>query len=266
MFPANYIPYQQQQPYQQLQQQHMFNGNNRKIKIRPPRKLQQRNRFMTPTYEPEAEKQENITKKSHNQGTRLVEINSCILDMPREFSIGHCVAKDMRMKLRMSAGIAIYFKNTYKRVGELMDQRKDVGCVVVLEENQRFIFYLITKELSNHKPTYDNITATIKTLHALVVEHGIKKLALPRIGCGLDNLNWTRVIEIIENEFQNGECTITICHFTKHLSKESDVIRVEHPTTIKIDKNIKNIEKREHEKFCIILYFRNTTLPVYWDQ
>ncbi|KAE9545725.1 hypothetical protein AGLY_001268 [Aphis glycines] len=212
--------------------------------------------------ESEAKKQENITKKSHNQGTRLVEINSCILDMPRKFSIGHCAAKDMRM----SAGIAIHFKNIYKRVGELMDQRKDVGSVAVLEENQRFIFYLMTKELSNHKPTYDNITAAIKTLHALVVEHGIKKLALPRIGCGLDNLNWTRVRGIIENEFQDGECTITISHFTKHLSKESDVIRVKHPTTIKIDKNIKNIEKQENEKFYIILYSRNTALTVYWDQ
>jgi len=43
--------------------------------------------------------------RSHNQGT-LIEVNTSILDMPKEFSIGHCVAKDMRM----SAGIAIYFK------------------------------------------------------------------------------------------------------------------------------------------------------------
>lgn len=34
------------------------------------------------------------------------EINIFLFDMPVEYSLGHCVAKDMRM----SAGIAIYFK------------------------------------------------------------------------------------------------------------------------------------------------------------
>ncbi|KAF0709813.1 Macro domain-containing protein [Aphis craccivora] len=176
--------------------------------------------------------------RSHNKGT-LIEVDTSILDVPKEISIGHCVAKDMRM----SAGIAVYFKNIYKRVGELMDQRKDVGTVAFLEENQRFIFYIITKELSYHKPSYDNISAALNELRDLIVEHHIKNLALPRIGCGLDGLDWAIVRGIIENVFQNVECTIMICNFTKHLSKESDnIFRVEHPTTIKIDKNIKNIE------------------------
>lgn len=34
------------------------------------------------------------------------EVNIFLFDMPEEYSLGHCVAKDMRM----SAGIAIYFK------------------------------------------------------------------------------------------------------------------------------------------------------------
>jgi len=50
------------------------------------------------------------------------------------------------------------------------------------------------------------------------------------------------------------------------LSKESDSLRIEHPSTIKVHKNIKDVEKREFEKLNIILYSRRTTLPVYWDQ
>jgi len=50
------------------------------------------------------------------------------------------------------------------------------------------------------------------------------------------------------------------------LSKESELLRVEHPSTIKVHKSIKDIEKREFEKLNIILYSRKTTLPVYWDQ
>lgn len=36
----------------------------------------------------------------------IEEVDIFLFDMPEEYSLGHCVAKDMRM----SAGIAIHFK------------------------------------------------------------------------------------------------------------------------------------------------------------
>jgi len=36
----------------------------------------------------------------------IEEVNIFLFDMPEEYSLGHCVAKDMRM----SAGIAMHFK------------------------------------------------------------------------------------------------------------------------------------------------------------
>ncbi|XP_026816477.1 uncharacterized protein LOC113555981 isoform X2 [Rhopalosiphum maidis] len=153
----------------------------------------------------------------------------------------------------------------FGRVGELMDQRPDVGTVAYLQQNDRFIYYLITKERSNSKPTYHTITAAITKLRDVIVKHGVKKLAIPRIGCGLDKLDWSRVRGIIENLFQNTECAIKVCHFTHNKLRESESLRVEHPSTIKINKNIKDIEKREFEKLNIILYSRTTALPVYWD-
>jgi len=50
------------------------------------------------------------------------------------------------------------------------------------------------------------------------------------------------------------------------LSKESTLLRIQHPRTVKVHKNIKDIQKREYEKLNIILYSRKTSLPVYWDQ
>ncbi|CAH1738137.1 uncharacterized protein LOC114121472 isoform X1 [Aphis gossypii] len=192
----------------------------------------------------------------------IEEIDVFLFDMPEEYSLGHCVAQDMRM----SAGIAIHFKQVFGRVGELMDQRPDVGTVAYLQQNDRYIYYLITKERSNKKPTYDSITAAIKKLRDFIVKHDVKKLAIPRIGCGLDGLNWSRVRGIIENEFQNIGCTIKVCHFTQNKTKESESLQVKHPTAVKLHKNIKDIRKREFEKLNIILYSRTTTLPIYWDQ
>jgi len=95
-----------------------------------------------------------------------------------------------------------------------MDQRPSVGRVAYLKENDRFIYYLITKKRSNNKPTYDTITAAITKLRDFIVKHDVKKLAIPRIGCGLDKLDWSRVRGIIEKLFQNVGCTIKVCHFT----------------------------------------------------
>jgi len=96
-----------------------------------------------------------------------------------------------------------------------MDQRPNVGSVAYLQHDDRFIYYLITKEYSNSKPTYSTITAAIKKLRDFIITHGVKLLAIPRIGCGLDKLDWSIVRGIIVNEFQDARCTIKVCHFTQ---------------------------------------------------
>jgi len=105
-----------------------------------------------------------------------------------------------------------------------MDQRQDVGSVAYLHEKNQYIYYLITKELSNQKPTYYSITAAIKKLRDLIVEHGVKKLAIPRIGCGLDKLDWLIVRGIIADLFHNVGCSIKVCHFTNVILHNSALI------------------------------------------
>ncbi|XP_060535972.1 ADP-ribose glycohydrolase OARD1-like [Cylas formicarius] len=68
------------------------------------------------------------------------------------YSLAHCVAAD----LRMEQGIAVDFKNKFKNVKYLLDQNPKPGGIATLfdDKNNRFIYYLITKEKSNKKPTY----------------------------------------------------------------------------------------------------------------
>jgi O-acetyl-ADP-ribose deacetylase (regulator of RNase III) len=40
---------------------------------------------------------------------------------------------------------------------------------------------------------------------------GITKLAMPRIGCGLDRLQWTNVYDIICEVFEDMNIEIVIC-------------------------------------------------------
>jgi O-acetyl-ADP-ribose deacetylase (regulator of RNase III) len=41
-------------------------------------------------------------------------------------------------------------------------------------------------------------------------EHDVKKLAMPRIGCGLDRLDWNKVREMIKQTFEETNIELTI--------------------------------------------------------
>jgi len=45
----------------------------------------------------------------------------------------------------------------------------------------------------------------------MLVKFEIKKLAMPRIGCGLDKLQWSMVREIIIDIFKDTDCKIVVC-------------------------------------------------------
>ncbi|VVC35742.1 Hypothetical protein CINCED_3A002797 [Cinara cedri] len=191
----------------------------------------------------------------------IKEVDTFLFNMPVEYSLGHCVARDMRM----SSGIAVYFKSIFGRVGELMDQRPNVGNVAYLQQNDRFIYYLITKNISTQKPNYNTITAAIKKLRDFVVVHGVKKLAIPRIGCGLDKLDWLLVKEIIGRMFKDVGCKIKVCHFTQSLTEEKLSLKINHPKVIRWFQSINDIDKREFEKLNFILFSHQTTSTAYWD-
>src|SRR5438045_9285941 len=71
------------------------------------------------------------------------------IDAPEYSSLAHCVSGDFNM----GKGIATTFKEKYGGVKELLDQRKEIGQIAVLQRNNRYIFYIITKEKYYHMPT-----------------------------------------------------------------------------------------------------------------
>lgn len=116
-------------------------------------------------------------------------------------AFAHCVSKD----LKMGAGIAVEFKKRFGRVRELKDQNKEVGEVAELDER---IFYLVTKEKYFHKPTYDDLKQCLICLKERLDDLGIEKIKIPRLGCGLDRLDWNIVKEMIKEELSGIEVVV----------------------------------------------------------
>lgn len=129
-------------------------------------------------------------------------------------SLAHCVSKD----LRMGAGIAKIFRSKYNNVNYLKKQPTlDIGNLVYLTPEQttdnKFIFYLITKEKYYQKPEYTDLWNCLTNLKIKMFELNISSISIPLIGCGLDKLNWDIVKRIIWTIFKDTLKKITVYKF-----------------------------------------------------
>lgn len=144
-------------------------------------------------------------KVDQNANIRVVEKD--LFSVEKDRSLGHCVSRD----LAMSKGIAVDFKKLFGDVDVLKAMDRKIGEVAYLNKNGRYIFYLITKQNCYDKPTYDTLELSLVYLRKLCTELKVSKLALPKIGCGLDKLEWNRVLKIIEKVFSETAIDIEIC-------------------------------------------------------
>lgn len=145
-------------------------------------------------------------KNSTIDNKKVKTVSGDLFTASEEYSLAHCVAEDMSM----GAGVAVTFRKTFRRVGDLLNQHVKTGGLAVLDEKDRFIYYLVTKERSTGKPTLRTLWSSLTCLKNHMVENNIKKLAIPQIGCGLDRLNWSDVKQMLEYLFKDEDVEILV--------------------------------------------------------
>ncbi|KAJ8958638.1 hypothetical protein NQ318_016363 [Aromia moschata] len=141
-----------------------------------------------------------------------------LFQTPADFCLAHCVAAD----LRMSRGIALTFKKAFGQLEELRRQRPEVGRVLQItaaeQEKERSVFYLVTKQLSHHKPTYQTVWDTLVELRDVLLSQSISSLAIPKIASGLDGLDWRVIRSMLEVLFRFTRIEILVCCFNPRRS------------------------------------------------
>lgn len=136
----------------------------------------------------------------------LIELRKDLFTMPDEYFLAHCISADAKM----GAGIAVLFRKKF-RLSSLQERATrnelEVGNCYKVDR----VLNLITKSKYWHKPTYESLTAAVRSMKEICVIESISKLAMPEIGCGLDKLQWGRVKEILKEEFKDIPIEITVC-------------------------------------------------------
>lgn len=139
----------------------------------------------------------------------LTEIKGDLFSAPSSSSLAHCISKDCRL----GAGVAKLFKQKYGRIDELSRMGTEVGGVSPLRIGpigSKFAYNLVTKEKYYQKPTYECLKQSLEAMRNHASQNGVREIAMPKIGCGLDKLEWTKVSKVINDVFGDSPIHIRI--------------------------------------------------------
>lgn len=146
-----------------------------------------------------------------------------ITTISSDFLICHCISADAAMGAGVALALVRRFPSMKSEVKERLKSiplTQRIGQVVffVDDTSNSLIANMITKthywEKSSTMPQgvyLDNLRRCLVSVRQVMLERGIKKLAMPKIGCGLDRCSWMEVESIILDVFNGTDIDITVC-------------------------------------------------------
>ena len=137
-----------------------------------------------------------------------------LFNVPQGYYLAHCITGDFSL----GAGVAKRMDEVYDMKNKLHNsygryddyEGKDrlyLGMALVVDN----VFNLVTKKYPWKKAKYKRLKSALEYMRDIMEEKYIKKVAMPRIGCGHDKLEWDKVKDIIEEVFENTDIEILIC-------------------------------------------------------
>jgi O-acetyl-ADP-ribose deacetylase (regulator of RNase III) len=144
----------------------------------------------------------------------LFEKTGDLFAEPGVTHIAHCISADCVMGAGFAKVLVQRFGGASfrQRVGA---HRPTIGdCVAVATEKGPMVYNLITKLRYNHKPIMPALFTTLQKMCNHAIANGIKTIHMPRIGCGLDRLNWSEVRDAVDFVFSKHGVQIVVIDTT----------------------------------------------------
>jgi len=123
----------------------------------------------------------------------------------------HCISADFALGAGIAAEFArrgvkaelrsIYPMNVWEGVGYGLPASMMGGCRV---------YNLVTKAKCYDKPTLTTLQDALDSLKIYVMQNYVTEIVMPKIGCGLDKLNWSDVSLRIFDTFTDVDVNIIV--------------------------------------------------------
>ena len=119
-----------------------------------------------------------------------------------------CIAADKRV----STAPMKSFIRSYSHLSRLGESVNRVGGFLVYkdENHERYVYLLITKPPIEEVAKNDTLKVCLLRMKEHASSHGVPKLAMPRIGCVEDELEWANVAICLEVVLQDSYVTISV--------------------------------------------------------
>lgn len=143
------------------------------------------------------------------------EENRDLFTVPQGYYLAHCITADFSL----GAGVARKIDEVYNMREKLFD-RYDFSssisgfntdshmCQVLTIDN---VYNLVLKKNPSKKAKYKKMRCVLENLKTEMEVNLVTKVAMPKIGCGHEGLDWDKVKEIIEEVFDDTGIEILIC-------------------------------------------------------
>ena len=121
-----------------------------------------------------------------------------ILEQPN--SIGHCVSADAQMSKCFAQFLSERvprLRRTCRRANLLEDQVFPFWD----SSSSWYIYKLVTREKYSDKLDLKTLATTLQNMQAHATMHGTSSIAIPKTGCGLDQMNCQDVVKLLRNIF-----------------------------------------------------------------
>ena len=132
-----------------------------------------------------------------------------LFTVPKDYYLCHCISADFAL----GAGIAKKFAELGVREWLIRNYQRYIynkgECLFTHATNWQGEYNLVTKEKCWQKPTLISLRESLISMKSLWTDG--EKIAMCKIGCGLDKLQWKDVEPIIREVFYDTDTEILIC-------------------------------------------------------
>jgi len=146
------------------------------------------------------------------------EVHGELLESPPEYHIVTEIEKYYNFRTGTNYEIKQKFGDKI-----LLKSNKQIGEVVKVKHEERYIIFLITKSKTGQITTYENLYTALLNLKYFSEKHSLNKLIMEKLG-RKDGLEWDKVRAMIRHIFRNTGIEILVCSKMEYSEAEKLVI------------------------------------------
>ena len=76
--------------------------------------------------------------------------------------------------------------------------------------SKRYIYNLVTKEKFCDKPNLSRLSKTLEAMKIHASMNSVSTVAIPKLGCGLDRMNWQEVVKLLRDIFAYADVQLVV--------------------------------------------------------